>query len=81
MLRQSLETMPYELTDFERAAIKSFIANKPRGVPYVDDRRRVLMSPHPGSESRCPSSEAPSVPNSSEGCETQGEGLRSVRRS
>lgn len=31
--------MRYELTDFEWAAIKPFLPNKPRGVPRVDDRR------------------------------------------
>ena len=31
--------MRYELTDFERAAIRSFLPNKPRGIPRVDDRR------------------------------------------
>jgi hypothetical protein len=31
--------MRYELTDFEWAAIKSFLPNKPRGIPRVDDRR------------------------------------------
>jgi transposase len=31
--------MRYELTDYEWAAIKSFLPNKPRGVPRVDDRR------------------------------------------
>ena len=31
--------MRYELTDFEWAAIRSFLPNKPRGVPRVDDRR------------------------------------------
>jgi transposase len=29
----------YELTDLEWAAIKSFLPNKPRGIPPVDDRR------------------------------------------
>jgi len=29
----------YELTDFEWAAIRSFLPNKPRGIPRVDDRR------------------------------------------
>jgi len=27
--------MWYELTDFERAAIRSFLPNKPRGIPRV----------------------------------------------
>jgi transposase len=31
--------MRYELTDFEWTAIRSFLPNKPRGVPRVDDRR------------------------------------------
>jgi transposase len=31
--------MRYELTDFESAAIRSFLPNKPRGIPRVDDRR------------------------------------------
>jgi transposase len=31
--------MPYELTDYERAAIKAHLPNKPRGVPRVNDRR------------------------------------------
>ena len=31
--------MRYELTDFELTAIRSFLPNKPRGVPRVDDRR------------------------------------------
>jgi transposase len=31
--------MRYELTDFEWAAIRSFLPNKPRGIPRVDDRR------------------------------------------
>jgi transposase len=31
--------MRYELTDFEWAAIKLFLPNKPRGVPRVNDRR------------------------------------------
>jgi hypothetical protein len=30
--------MRYELTDFEWAAIWSFLPNKPRGIPRVDDR-------------------------------------------
>jgi hypothetical protein len=28
--------MRYELTDFEWAAIRSFLPNKPRGIPRVD---------------------------------------------
>ena len=31
--------MRYELTDFEWAAIKPMLPNKPRGVPHMDDRR------------------------------------------
>ena len=31
--------MRYELTDYERAAIKPFLPNKSRGVPGVNDRR------------------------------------------
>jgi transposase len=31
--------MRYELTDYEWAAIRPFLPNKPRGVPRVDDRR------------------------------------------
>jgi transposase len=31
--------MRYELTDYERAAIKPMLPNKPRGVPRVNDRR------------------------------------------
>ena len=31
--------MRYELTDYERAAIKPMLPNKARGVPRVDDRR------------------------------------------
>ena len=31
--------MRYELTDFEWAAIKPMLPNKPRGVPRRDDRR------------------------------------------
>jgi len=30
--------MRYELTDFEWAAIRLFLPNKPRGIPRVDDR-------------------------------------------
>jgi hypothetical protein len=33
------QIMRYELTDFEWTAIRSFLPNKPRGVPRVDDRR------------------------------------------
>ena len=31
--------MRYVLTDFEWAAIRSFLPNKPRGIPRVNDRR------------------------------------------
>ncbi len=31
--------MRYELTDYEWAAIKPMLPNKPRGVPWVNDRR------------------------------------------
>jgi hypothetical protein len=31
--------MRYELTDFEWAAIRPFLPNKPHGVPRVNDRR------------------------------------------
>ena len=31
--------MRYELTHFEWAAIRSFLPNKPRGIPRVNDRR------------------------------------------
>ena len=31
--------MRYELADYEWAAIKPFLPNKPRGVPRVNDRR------------------------------------------
>ena len=31
--------MRYELTDYELAAIKPMLPNKPRGVPLVNDRR------------------------------------------
>jgi len=33
--------MRYELTDYERAAIKPLLPNKPRGIPRVDDRRLI----------------------------------------
>jgi hypothetical protein len=36
--------MRYELTDFEWAAIRPFLPNKPRGVPRVNDRRVVILS-------------------------------------
>jgi transposase len=38
-LRQELEFMRYELTDYEWTAIKPMLPNKPRGVPWVNDRR------------------------------------------
>jgi transposase len=31
--------MRYELTDYEWAAIKPMLSNKPRGISRVDDRR------------------------------------------
>ena len=31
--------MRYELTDYEWAAMKPMLPNKPRGVPRVNDRR------------------------------------------
>ena len=31
--------MRYELTDYEWAAVRPFLPNKPRGVPRVNDRR------------------------------------------
>ena len=34
--------MRYELTDYEWAAIKPFLPNKPRGVPRVNDRRVLI---------------------------------------
>ena len=30
--------MRYELTDYEWAAVRSMLPNKPRGAPRVDDR-------------------------------------------
>jgi hypothetical protein len=44
--------MRYELTDFEWAAIRSFLPNKPRGIPRVDDRR-VLNGVFLGLALRC----------------------------
>jgi transposase len=38
--------MRYELTDFEWAAIRSFLPNKPRGIPRVDDRRVLTSKVH-----------------------------------
>jgi transposase len=37
--KPELQIMRYELTDYEWAAIKPFLPNKPRGVPRVNDRR------------------------------------------
>ena len=37
--KMELDVMRYELTDYEWFAIKPLLANKPRGVPRVDDRR------------------------------------------
>ena len=39
--------MRYELTEYERTAIKPMLPNKPRGVPRVNDRRvqRHLLEP------------------------------------
>jgi transposase len=31
--------MRYEFTDYEWAAIKAMLPNKPRGIPHVNDRR------------------------------------------
>ncbi len=31
--------MRYKLTDYEWAATKPFLPNKPRGVPGINDRR------------------------------------------
>ena len=51
--------MRYELTDFEWVAIRSFLPNKPRGVPRVDDRRVLTASfgscaqALPGATCRC----------------------------
>jgi transposase len=36
---KSSKIMRYELTDYEWAAIKPMLPNKPRGVPRVNDRR------------------------------------------
>jgi transposase len=44
--------MRYELTDYEWAAIKPFLPNKPRGVPRVNDRRvlnGILWALHSGA--------------------------------
>ena len=48
--------MRYELTDFEWAAIRSFLPNKSRGIPRVDDRRvhGLLMAANVGGNmQRC----------------------------
>jgi hypothetical protein len=34
--------MRYELADYEWVAIKPMLPNKPRGVPRVNDRRRIM---------------------------------------
>jgi hypothetical protein len=36
--------MRCELTDFEWAAITSFLPNKPRGIPRVDDNKEPLIN-------------------------------------
>ena len=36
--------MRYELTDYEWAAIKPMLPNKPRGVARVNDRRRRIAT-------------------------------------
>ena len=51
--------MRYELTDFEWAAIRSFLPNKPRGIPLAPKRSLarpagVLWSPHHLLQSPCP---------------------------
>jgi hypothetical protein len=57
--------MRYELTDFEWAAIRSFLPNKPRGIPRVDDRRVLngifgfCAQALPGVTCRCPMVPAP----------------------
>ena len=38
--------MRYELTDYEWAAIKPVLPNKPRGVPRVSDRRALHRIQH-----------------------------------
>jgi transposase len=42
--KQGPRIMRYELTDFEWVAIRSFLPNKPRGIPRVDDRRVLAVS-------------------------------------
>ena len=57
--------MRYELTDFEWAAIRSFLPNKPRGIPRVNDRRVlngifwVFAQALPGVTCACPMVPAP----------------------
>ena len=57
--------MRYELSDFEWAAIKSFLPNKSRGVRHVNDRRVldgifwVLRSSAHGAISRFAMAHAP----------------------
>ena len=41
--------MRYELTDYEWAAISPMLANKPRGVPRVNDRRVLTDSRKAGN--------------------------------
>jgi transposase len=38
VFKSGLRIMRYELTDYEWAAIKPMLPNKPRGVPGVNDR-------------------------------------------
>jgi hypothetical protein len=51
--------MRYELTDYEWAAVRPFLPNKPRGVPRVNDRRVlngifwILRSGAPWRENKC----------------------------
>jgi transposase len=42
--------MRYELADFEWAAIRSFLPNKPRGIPRVEGRRVLsgIFGPYAG---------------------------------
>jgi hypothetical protein len=67
--------MRYELTDFEWAAIRPFLPNKPCGVPRVNDRRVLngifwmLRSGAPGRD----------LPESSSGC-TRPDGIRRAAR-
>ena len=39
MTKREPRIIRYELTDFEWAAIRSFLPNKPRGISRVDDPR------------------------------------------